>query len=252
MTSSVNSAADPHYATALADRTVVIIGGGSGMGLEVARKAVAAGARVVIGGRSADRLEAAAKELGEQVSWATVDTTDKASIAQFFAPLESIDHLFTPAASYRTGAMLELSDEDAESPFVSKFWGQYYAVKHAAPKLTRDGSVVLMSGAASVRPVGSAPAYVACNAAVEGLGRGLAAELAPVRVNVVSPGMVDGNLWNGRPAEVREPAAEQWREATLLHRAGSESDVADAVLFLFTNAYMTGSTIYPDGGYALR
>ncbi|WP_267888837.1 SDR family oxidoreductase [Streptomyces sp. NRRL F-5755] len=126
------------------------------------------------------------------------------------------------------------------------------AVRHAAPRLSQDGSVVLMSGAASVRPAGPAPAYVACNAAIEGLGRGLAVELAPIRVNVVSPGMIDGNLWSGRPADIREQAATHYREAALLNRLGTEPEVAETVLFLFTNGYMTGSTLYPDGGYALR
>ncbi|MFH8346552.1 SDR family oxidoreductase [Streptomyces sp. NPDC018045] len=245
----------PHDFT---DRTVVVLGGGSGIGLEVARRVVAAGARVVLGGRGEEKLAAAAGELGDAAHWRRVDTTDQASLIAFFAGLTDFDgvdrvhHLFTPAASYRTGPMLELSDEDAESAFESKFWGQYYAVKHAAPLLAPDASVVLMSGAASVRPVGAAPSYVACNAAIEGLGRGLAVELAPVRVNVVSPGMVDGNLWSQRPAEVREPAAATWREANLLQRAGTEGEIAEAVLFLFSNGYTTGSTLYPDGGYALR
>ncbi|GAA4680645.1 SDR family oxidoreductase [Streptomyces youssoufiensis] len=236
----------------LADRTVVILGGGSGMGYAVARRSVAHGARVVLGGRTADRLAAAAEALGERASWRTVDTTDQESLAAFFAPLERVDHLFTPAASYQTGPMLELDDEAAESPFTSKFWGQYYAVKHAAPKLARDGSVVLVSGAASVRPFGAAPAYAACNAAVEGLGRGLAVELAPVRVNVVSPGALDGDLWGRRPAEVREEGFARYREATVLGRIGTEDEVADSVVFLFGNGNMTGSTLYPDGGYALR
>ncbi|UNO39209.1 SDR family oxidoreductase [Streptomyces sp. MST-110588] len=236
----------------LAGRTVVIIGGGSGIGLEVARRAVAAGAAVVLGGRSRDKLAAAADELGPAASWRTVDNTDKESLAAFFAGLDRVDHLFTPAASYETGPMLELSDSAAESPFVSKFWGQYYAAKYAAPKLAADGSIVLMSGAASVRPAGVAPAYVACNAAIEGLGRGLAVELAPVRVNVVAPGMIDGNLWANRPAEVREPNAAKYRKDTLLDRLGTEGEVAESVLYLFTNGYTTGSTLYPDGGYALR
>ncbi|WKU43484.1 SDR family oxidoreductase [Streptomyces sp. VNUA116] len=242
----------PASATPLADRDVVIIGGGSGIGLEVARRAVAAGARVVIGGRSEEKLAAAADSLGERASWGAVDTTDKASLAAFFDGIDRIDHLFTPAASYQVGPMRELTDSEAESPFVSKFWGQYHAVRHAAPKLTADASVVLMSGAASVRPPAAAPAYVACNAAIEGLGRGLAVELAPVRVNVVSPGTVDGNLWAQRPAEVREASFAQYGQDALLRRPGTESEVAEAVLFLFTNTFMTGSTLYPDGGYALR
>ncbi|CAL9301088.1 SDR family oxidoreductase [Streptomyces sp. SudanB182_2057] len=239
-------------APALRGRTVVLIGGGSGIGLRVAHQVVAAGAEVVLGGRTPARLADAARRLGPAASWRTVDITDRASLAAFFAPLERVDHLFTSAASYRVGPMLELSDKDAESPFVSKFWGQYHAVRHAAPKLAADGSVVLMSGAAGARPPAPAPAYAACNAAIEGLGRGLAVELAPVRVNVVSPGTVDGNLWAGRPAADREAAFAQYRGDTLLHRLGTEDEIAQAVVFLFTNGFTTGSTLYPDGGYTLR
>ncbi|MEU8581958.1 SDR family oxidoreductase [Streptomyces abikoensis] len=181
-----------------------------------------------------------------------VDTTDQKSLATFFASVDRIDHLFTPAASYQVGPMRELTDAEAESPFISKFWGQYHAVKHATAKLTTHASVVLMSGAASVRPPGAAPAYVACNAAIEGLGRGLAVELAPIRVNVVSPGTIDGNLWAQRPADVRQASFAQYGRDALLKRPGTESEVADAVLFLFTNTFMTGSTLCLDGGYALR
>lgn len=236
----------------LTGREVVIVGGSSGIGLEVARRAVAAGARVTLGGRTERKLAEAADSLGDAARWAVVDNTDKESLAAFFAGVERIDHLFTPAASYRVGPMRELTDAEAESPFVSKFWGQYHAVRLAAPKLAPDGSVVLMAGAASVRPPAAAPAYVACNAAVEGLGRGLAVELAPVRVNVVSPGTIDGALWAGRPEPEREASFAQYGRDALLGRPGTEGEVADAVLFLFANTFMTGSTLYPDGGYALR
>ncbi|MFI1797948.1 SDR family oxidoreductase [Streptomyces sp. NPDC020379] len=236
----------------LRGRTVVLIGGGSGIGLRVAHQAVAAGAHVVLGGRTPERLAAASGELGDRATWRTVDTADRPSLDGFFSGLDRVDHLFTSAASYRVGPMRELSDEDAESPFVSKFWGQYHAVRHAAPKLSPDGSVVLMAGAAGARPPAPAPAYAACNAAVEGLGRGLAVELAPVRVNVVSPGTIDGNLWSHRPADDREAAFAQYRRDTLLHRLGTEDEVAQTVLFLFTNGFTTGATLYPDGGYTLR
>lgn len=242
----------PTPAGELRGRVVVLIGGASGIGLRVAHQAIAAGARVVLGGRTPARLAAAARELGEAASWRAVDVTDPGAVAGFFAELDRVDHVFTSAASYRVGPMLELSDADAASPFTSKFWGQYHVVRHAAPLLSKDGSVVLMSGAAGARPPAPAPAYAACNAAIEGLGRGLAVELAPVRVNVVSPGTVDGNLWAQRPASDREAGFAQYRRDTLLHRLGTEDEIAHAVLFLFTNRYMTGSTLYPDGGYTLR
>ncbi|MEV6562179.1 SDR family oxidoreductase [Nocardia sp. NPDC051756] len=236
----------------LRGRAVVLIGGGSGIGLRVARRVIAAGGRVVLGGRTASRLAAAAEELGDAAAWQTVDTGDIDSLAAFFDGIERVDHLFTTAASYQVGPMRELSPADAASPFESKFWGQYHAVRLAAPKLADDGSVVLMSGAASARPAGLAPAYVACNAAIEGLGRGLAVELAPVRVNVISPGTVDGHLWSNRSNDVREAAFDQYRRESLLGRPATEDEIAHSVVYLFTNTFTTGSTLYPDGGYTLR
>ncbi|MCV7114073.1 SDR family oxidoreductase [Mycolicibacterium setense] len=250
--SSLPHEVEAHHDGCLKGRTVVLIGGGSGIGLRVAHQAAAAGARVVLGGRTPVRLAAAAEQVGHSATWRSVDVTDNSSLAAFFAELDRVDHLFTSAASYQVGPMLELSDEAAASPFTSKFWGQYHVVRYAAPKLTADGSVVLMSGAAGARPPAPAPAYAACNAAIEGLGRGLALELAPVRVNVVSPGTIDGNLWAQRPAVDREGAFAQYRRDTVLHRLGTEDDIAHAVMFLFTNGFTTGSTLYPDGGYTLR
>lgn len=237
---------------AFADRTVVLIGGGSGIGFAVAKLVVSGGGAVVLGGRRAGALEKAAAELGPSATWQVVDTADERAVEAVFARLDSVDAVFTTAATYITGSLRELSISDAASPFDSKFWGQYRVVKAALPVLTADASVVLMAGAASVRPAGAAPAYVAANAAIEGLARGLAVELAPVRVNAISPGTVDGNLWNQRPQAVRQAAFDHFVEASTSGRLVREDEIAAAVIHLFLNGATTGSTLYPDGGYSLR
>ena len=233
-------------------KVVAVIGGGSGIGLRLAEQVVALGGRVVLGGRTAEPLDAAVARLGEAATARVVYAEDQGSVAGFFAGVAHLDHLFTPGSAYAYGRIDEISDAVAESPFRSKFWGQYWAVKHALPKLARDGSIVLMSGAASVRPLAGAAAYAACNAAVEGLGRALALELAPIRVNVVSPGTVDSDLWRRRPAAQREAAFAGYAGLAALGRVGAVDEVADAALFLMGNGFMTGSTLYADGGYALR
>ena len=238
--------------TAFAGRTVVLIGGGTGIGRSVAGLVTAAGGEVVLGGRTAATLAGAAHELGPRARWHLVDTSEQSSIEQFFADIDRVHGLFTTAATYVTGSIAELSIEEAATPFESKFWGQYRVVKTAVPKLAEDASVVLMSGAASVRPAGSAPAYVAANAAVEGLARGLALELAPIRVNALSPGTVDGHLWNQRAPEVRRQAFEHIAAAATLGRAVTEREVAEAAVYLLLNTGTTGSTLYTDGGYSLR
>jgi NAD(P)-dependent dehydrogenase (short-subunit alcohol dehydrogenase family) len=236
----------------MSGKNVVLIGGGTGIGFRVAELVTAAGASVVLGGRTESTLVDATAQLGPRATWRAVDTGSAASVADFFAGIDRVDALFTTAATYVTGAMRELSEEDASSPVESKLWGQYRVVKGALDVLADDASIVLMSGAASVRPPGAAPAYVAANAAVEGLGRGLAVELAPIRVNTVAPGTIDGHLWSKRAPDVREAAFDQYSRESTLGRVGTEDEIARAVVYLFTNTYTTGSTLYPDGGYALR
>lgn len=234
------------------NKKAVIIGGTSGIGLRVAEKIIAGGGSVHVGGRDAERVAAAITKLGSKATGAVVDNRDQDSLAAFFDALDRIEYLFTPGASYSIGRLDQVSDDVAESSFKSKFWGQYYAIKHALPKLAKDGAIVLMSGAYSVRPYAAGAAYGACNAAIEGLGRALATELTPIRVNVVSPGTIDSDLWQNRPKELREMAFKAHENTTLLKRVGTTDEVADVVVFLLTNGYMTGSTLYPDGGYALR
>lgn len=234
------------------NRTAVIIGGTSGIGFRVAEMIVESGGQVILGGRSQDKMNYALERLGYSASGHLVDNRDKESIAEFFAKIEKFDHLFTPGACYSRGPIDKISDEVAESPFKSKFWGQYWAVKHSIGKISKNGSIVLMSGAASVRPPAEAAAYAACNGAIESFGKALAVELAPIRVNVVSPGTIDSDLWRKLDEGIRKSAFNGYSEQALLKRVGTVDEVAQSVLFLLDNTYMTGSTIFPDGGYALR
>ncbi|WP_343610883.1 SDR family oxidoreductase [Novosphingobium sp.] len=228
-----------------------ILGGTSGMGLALAERLVSRGDHVLIGGRSPGRLAAALDRLGEGASGRTVDVLDRGSIEAFFADAPPLSGLFTPAATYRTGAFRDGDTDTSEALFQGKFWSQYWSVFAALPQLLPQAGVVLMSGAASARPLGAA-AYAACNAALEGLARGLAVELSPLRVNCLSPGTTDTPLWRDRPAEQREAAYRQWNSLCLVGRPARVEEQADAALFLLDNANITGTTLYCDGGYTLR
>ena len=228
-----------------------VIGGTSGMGLRLAQRLVERGDRVLIGGRNSDRLEAAARQLGPLATACSVDSGDRASLAAFFAGQEELAGLFTPGATYRTASFREADAETAESPFRAKLWGQYWAVHTALPYFSKDAAIVLMSGAASVRPLGN-PAYSACNAAIEGLARALAVELRPIRVNCLSPGTIDSNLWRNRDASFREPVFDGWRALTLTGEVGTVDDAVGAALFQLDNGNVNGSTLYSDGGYTMR
>ena len=237
----------------LAGRVVVLLGGGSGLGRAVARLMCSHGAKVVLGGRTPEKLATVARELGEGATWAHVDTSDMGSLEKFFAQVQRVDYLFNTTGDYVTGPLRDLSLVEAESAFRAKFWGQYAAVKFALPKMTTESAVVLMAGADGARPTAATPAYVACNAALEGLARGLAIELAPIRINAISPGAMDGNFWSTRksPGE-RAEAFNRYARLNALGKVGTEEEVARAVAFLFTNTYMTGTTLYVDGGLTLR
>ncbi|WP_252318211.1 MULTISPECIES: SDR family oxidoreductase [Symbiopectobacterium] len=198
--------------------------------------------RAAIDGRSAQKRATALRSLGERASAYAVDITDRASLAAFFAQTTSLAGLFTPAASYTTGAFQEGSLETSEALFQAKFWGQYWAVYAALPSLLPDAAVVFMSGAA----------YAACNAALDGLARGLAVELTPRRINCLSPGTTDSTLWQQRPAQVRKAAYQQWCKLNVLQRPATVEEQADTALFLIDNTHMTGNTLYCDGGYTLR
>lgn len=232
-------------------RTYAILGGTAGIGLALARKLTDRGDGVFIGGRSAERLSLALDRLGTLANGHAVDMTDRSSVARFFDEAPMINGLFTPAASYKTGAFQDGAVETSEELFTAKFWSQYWAVHAALPRLSKDAAIVLMSGAASVRPIG-APAYAACNAALEGLARGLAIELSPVRVNCLSPGTTDSDLWRNRPREIREPAYAHWSQLNVVQRPATVDEQAHAALFLLDNTNMTGSTLFCDGGYSLR
>lgn len=232
-------------------KTFVIIGGTSGIGRALAEMLIARGDRVVIGGRSADKLATVLKDLGPLATGATVDTEDRESLKSFFSKLTGISGLFTPGVTYKTGDFKDGDIATSEELFKSKFWGQYWAVYAALPSLEKNAAIVLMSGAASARPIG-APAYAACNSALEGLARGLAIELAPIRVNCLSPGTTDSELWQNRPEAFRNMAYELWRQKTIIGRPATVEEQAHSALFLLDNGNMTGSTLFCDGGYTLR
>ncbi|QWH17796.1 SDR family oxidoreductase [Bacillus mycoides] len=232
--------------TVLKDKHIVIIGGSSGIGLATAKQAIEQGAHVIIAGRSEEKLKAAQEYINNnRLQTYVLDNRNKKQLQDFFKKIGDFDHLFTPGASYTLGP-ITTTDEIAESSFIGKFWPQYYAVKFALPFLSNSGSIVLMSGAFSQRPLKGAPAYGACNGAIESLGKALAVELAPIRVNVVSPGTIRRE---NEQNEKRLAAYEDYKSLSLVQRPGYNDEIAHTVLYLMQNGFTTGNVLFPDGGY---
>lgn len=227
---------------------VLVVGGSSGIGEAIAASFVAEGAKVTIASRSLDKLQAAAARLGD-VEVAVLDTADNQQIEQFFAAHPAWDHIAISAAQTPGGPVKSLPLDSAYSAMESKFWGAYRVAR--AANIAERGSLTFVSGFLSVRP-GKTVLQGAINAALESLGRGLALELSPVRVNTVSPGVIETPLWAGMEDVAREQLFATLRESLPAKTLGQPEDVARAVLFLAGNAYTTGSTVLVDGGGAIK
>ena len=226
---------------------VLVIGGSSGMGLAIAAASSQAGAAVAIASRSESRLKDAAEKIGSSVKWHTVDFTDETSVKRLFAQVGPVDHLVIPGSAVKTGPLKELPLADAKSSMESKFFGPYLAVREA--EIKPHGSIILFSGILSRRPDKGSPILAAINSAVETLGKALAVELAPVRVNVISPGMTrDTGAYLGMPGQAREKMFEAVAQGLPVERVGLPSDIASVAVELMSNTFLTGTVVDVDGG----
>jgi len=227
------------------NQKIVIVGGSSGIGYAVAQKALNAGAQVVIASRSNEKLNAAAKQLGERVQTEVVDASNDQSVADFFWRVGHFDHLaVTIKPQLPSGQFLENDVGAAMAAFDTKFWGQYRLAKHGAQYILENGSITFTSGIASRRGYIGYSAVSAMNAATEALSKAIAIELAPIRVNTVCPGFVDTEP----PSPSRAQHIKVLSPTLPLNRPGVASEIADAYLYLFANSYSTGTVVVVDGG----
>jgi NAD(P)-dependent dehydrogenase (short-subunit alcohol dehydrogenase family) len=228
---------------------VLVVGGSSGIGLAIAAAGAEAGAAVTIASRSQTRLESAVNALGKTARAVPLDTGDVAAVERFFANEAPWDHIVVSAAQTPSGPVRSLSLADAKIAMESKFWGAYRVAR--AAKICEGGSLTLVSGFLSVRPSANSVLQGAINAALEALARGLALELAPVRVNAVSPGLIATPLWSGMTNDKREAMFASAAQRLPARRVGQPEDIANAVMFLVTTPFATGSTVRVDGGGAI-
>jgi NAD(P)-dependent dehydrogenase (short-subunit alcohol dehydrogenase family) len=224
---------------------VLVIGASSGIGLATAHAFADAGAHITMASRGGDKLMRAAAEVGHDAQPRALDTLDEGAIEQFFEQELPFDHVAISASSTTSGPVRVLALDDAYASMNSKFWGAYRIAR--AAKITAGGSLTFVSGFLSRRPSAASVLQGAINAALEGLARGLALELAPVRVNAVCPGLIDTALYSRMDAKKREAMFEAAAHLPA-RRVGQADDVAQAILFVATNPFVTGSTITVDGG----
>ncbi|QIE23953.1 Glucose 1-dehydrogenase [Caballeronia sp. SBC1] len=233
-------------------KKVIVLGGSSGIGFAVAEYALAEGANVVIASSHAGRVHAAVTALGTNAQGQALDLTDEHAIEAFFNATGSFDHLvFTAGDSLRLGEIAATDMSLARRAFDIRYWGALAAVKYGAPHIAAGGSIVLTTGIAALRPRSGWAFGASICGAMEALTRALAVELAPLRVNAVSPGLVATNLWQNMSEEDRQAMYEQAGKHLPVGRVGEARDVAAAYLFLMESAFATGQTHVVDGGAVL-
>jgi NAD(P)-dependent dehydrogenase (short-subunit alcohol dehydrogenase family) len=234
-------------------KKIVIIGGSSGMGLATAAAAAAAGAAVTIASSNKSRLDAALAALPAGCAGTVIDTRSEASVAEALSRIGELDHLvYTAGDSVTPRPLTQVTMEEARQLLEVRFWGTVAAVKHAAPRIRPGGSIVLTSGTIGVRPSPGTALAAGSVAATEGLTRGLAVELAPVRVNAVRAGAIRTPLWDPVPAERRPALFAALAERTLTKTLGEPDQIAAAHLYLMGNSFVTGTVLTVDGGAVLN
>jgi NAD(P)-dependent dehydrogenase (short-subunit alcohol dehydrogenase family) len=238
--------------TNLKNQRVVLLGGTSGIGLATAQAVQAAGGSVVVVSSRTQSVANALAVLGERAEGHAVDLTDEAAVQRLFEQLGTFDHLvYSAGDSLQMGLLAETGIDAVRKAFDVRVFGAIAAVRHAVPHLRPGGSVVLTGGVASLRPKKGWTVAASVCGAMDAFTRALAVELAPIRVNLVSPGFVRTPLWNNIAEAQREAMYAEVGAALPVGRVGEAHDIAQTYVYLMGNAYATGQVVVVDGGGVL-
>ncbi|MEU0039673.1 SDR family oxidoreductase [Streptomyces sp. NPDC006333] len=234
----------------LKGKTALVIGRGGGIAHAIVIAARDAGADVVAAGRDQESLAGAyADEPG--ITTEAVDLTDEASIAALGERLGTVDHVVSTASARARGLIADLDRDAVRLSFDTKVIGPLMLAKHLSPRIPASGSFTLFSGVAAAKIAVGTLAVAITNGAAEVLARSLALELAPIRVNAISPGVIDTGAWDDFGEEGKSEYFARIRARNPARRIGTTDDVANAVLFAMTSPFLTGETVHIDGGEPL-
>lgn len=231
----------------------IIIGGTSGMGLATAKKFSNEGFEVIIGGRDHKKLNEALNMLGNSVQGFTVDASSDEQLRAFYGKIEKFDNLILSLSGAKGGGDFSALDlNEVRQGFEAKFWPQLQAVQLALPFLAPEGSITFVTAVSAQAANPGTSGLAAINGAIERMIPVLAVELAPLRVNGISPGVVDTPWWNWMPLEHRQAAFELFAKAALVGRIGKPEDLANAIYAIATNGFITGQIQIVDGGLIFK
>ncbi|HYA72675.1 MAG TPA: SDR family oxidoreductase [Roseiarcus sp.] len=231
---------------------IVIIGGTSGLGFSIAQAADALGAKVTIAGRGAERAAEIARSISPRAAGVHIDLEDSSSIDQALADREPIDHLVLTPVYGINQSIKDLKVEEASRAARIKIVAFAEIVSKALPRLKPTSSIVLFGGMAKAKPYPGSTMVTVVNGGMIGMARTLAVELAPIRVNGISPGVVeDSPRWRKRIQEGAGPAVEAMRARTPTRRLTTTEDVVHGVFFLLDNRAANGIDLELDGGIQL-
>ncbi|MFI6598912.1 SDR family oxidoreductase [Nonomuraea sp. NPDC050536] len=232
---------------------VVIVGGTTGIGLATAALLEKSGAEVVITGRSAERVESALKELGDRASGQAVDATDVEATREFFAGLGTVDHVvITVTARGGAGPLRTLTRDDLVRGVEGKLIPHLLTAQAALEVLSPQGSITFVTAASAGASFPGVSALAAVNGGLEATVPGLALELAPIRVNAVSPGVIDTDWWSTLDPSIRSAVLSNSAAMAPVGRVGNAEEVAATIAFVVNNGFVTGTVLTVDGGGRLK
>ena len=235
----------------LQGKRAIVLGGTSGIGLAATRQLEAAGARVIAGSRSQSNIDHAKAATGGNVSFRAIDVLDRDALTALFEEQEGFDILVNAATGGEraSGPFLQMDLDGFQGSF-RKLWGYTNSVRLGTAHMAPDGAITLVSGYPARKANPGSSAISTVGNAVEGFVRAIAPEIAPRRINVVAPGMIDTPMFAAQ-GEARIQFLANATRNMLIKRAGTADEVASAILLTLTNDYMTGTTIDVDGGALL-
>jgi NAD(P)-dependent dehydrogenase (short-subunit alcohol dehydrogenase family) len=236
----------------MSSQHIVIVGGSSGIGLATARRLLESGARVTIAGRNETRLREAKRDLGPDAQVMAMDATATEALPAKFGKIGKFDHLVLALGSGKgIGPFASVSLDDVKLGFEEKVYAHFGTAQAALPFVSPTGSITFVSAVSAHAAAPGTAGIGAANAAVAALVLILAAELKPIRVNGVSPGVIDTPWWDAFPEGQKQAVFETYAAKTPVGRVGHPNDVAQAIAFLIADSFMTGHMLICDGGLRL-